>query len=61
VYGLPELLDDMSPELRHRMQGKACFNFTKVDEPLMLELEALTAAGVDRFQEMALARGATRQ
>ena len=24
------------------MQGKACFNFTKVDEPLMQELEALS-------------------
>lgn len=56
VYGLPAPLDWISPELRRRMQGKACFNFTTVDEPLMLELERLTAAGVDRFLEMALAR-----
>jgi hypothetical protein len=61
VYGMPELLEGISPELRRRMQGKACFNFTKVDEPLMLELEALTALGVDRFWGTALARAAARQ
>jgi hypothetical protein len=26
------------------MQGKSCFNLTKVDEPLLAELERLTAA-----------------
>ena len=33
VYGLPELVDGISPELKRRMQGKACFNFTRIDEP----------------------------
>ena len=42
VYVQPSLLDDISPELRRRMQGKSCFNFAKVDEPLLAELEALT-------------------
>ena len=31
------------PELRRRMQGKACFNFTRVDEALFAELATLTA------------------
>ena len=35
VYGDPRLLADMSPELRKRMQGKSCFNFTRVDEGLL--------------------------
>jgi hypothetical protein len=34
IYGV-----DMAPE------GKSCFNLTKVDEPLLTELERLTAAG----------------
>jgi hypothetical protein len=42
VYVRPSLLDGISPELRRRMQGKSCFNFATVDEPLLAELEALT-------------------
>jgi hypothetical protein len=38
----------MSPELRKRMQGKTCWNFTKVDEGLFDELEALTARAIAR-------------
>lgn len=52
VYAMPDLLESISPELRRRKQGKSCFNFTKVDEPLMAELEALTAAGMARRDEM---------
>jgi hypothetical protein len=51
VYGMPELLDGLSPELRRRMQGKACFNFTRVDEALFAELAALTATGIERFRD----------
>jgi hypothetical protein len=48
VYVDPSLLDDASPELHRRMQGKSCFNFNKVDEPLIAELEALTRTGYER-------------
>ena len=50
VYLWPDLLESLSPELRRRMQGKSCFNFTSVDESLMDELESLTAASFDRFR-----------
>lgn len=50
VYSCPELLKGMSRALKKRMQGKACFNFTTVDEALMGELEKLTAAGAAKFQ-----------
>ena len=50
VYVHPDLLDGMSPELRKRMQGKSCFNFTRPDDALFAELETLTAAGFARFQ-----------
>ena len=43
------MLAAMSPELKKRMQGKACFNFAKVDEPMIAELEALTKAGAEWF------------
>jgi len=50
VYGFPELATEMSQELRRRMQGKSCFNFTTVDEVLMTELETLTSQGLDRYE-----------
>lgn len=45
VYLEPGLLAGVSPELTRRMQGKSCFNFTKVDEVLFDGLEAMTARG----------------
>ena len=47
VYVRPSLLDGISPELRRRMQGKSCFNLSKIDEPLLAELEALTKKGFE--------------
>lgn len=51
VYLAPDLLEAMSPELRRRMQGKSCFNFTKVDEELFDELSAITARGRDLYAD----------
>ena len=48
VYAEPRLLDDVSPELKKRMQGKSCFNLTRVDEDLLAELTSLTARGYER-------------
>ena len=50
VYAWPDLLDGVSPPLRRRMQGKACFNFTTVDEPLLEELRTLTERGIARYR-----------
>ena len=41
----------ISPELKKRMQGKACFNFTTIDEKLFKELAQLTKAGAKRFSD----------
>jgi hypothetical protein len=57
VYAYPKLRATLSPTLRKRMQGKACFNFTTVDEELFEELRQLTAAGAEGFPEKML-RGA---
>jgi len=44
IYAEPDIATTMSPELRRRMQGKSCFNFTRVDEPLFEEVGRLTTA-----------------
>jgi hypothetical protein len=51
VYMFPELLDDISPELKKRMQGKSCFNFTRLDKKLMAELKRLTKKSFTRFRK----------
>ena len=51
VYVKPELLAGLSPELKARMQGKSCFNFTTSDTPLLKELAALTKAGYASYKE----------
>ena len=51
VYMYPELLKDISPELKKRMQGKSCFNFKKVEPELFKELKHLTSKGVDKFKK----------
>ena len=48
VYGDESLAATISPELKRRMQGKSCFNFTRIDDDLFRELEALTAKSVER-------------
>ena len=45
----PDLLETMSPQLRRRMQGKSCFNFTKVDDGLFDELSEITSRGRDLY------------
>ena len=53
VYGNPALASTISPALAKRRQGKACFNFSKVDEALLTELAALTARSIPGWREQA--------
>jgi hypothetical protein len=49
IYGCAGLREKMSPELKKRMQGKSCFNFTTPDKKLFKELAGLTRAGFTIF------------
>lgn len=51
VYMYPELLQDISPELKKHMQGKSCFNFKKVEPDLFGELTELTRKSAKKFQQ----------
>ena len=51
VYMYPELLKNISPELKKRMQGKSCFNFKKIEPDLFKELAGLTSKGAKKFKE----------
>ena len=55
IYCAPKLQASLSPALRKRMQGKACFNFTAVDEALFAELADVTARGLAGFKQLGLA------
>jgi hypothetical protein len=52
LYMQPELTKDISPALKKRMQGKACFNFKDEPDPgLLSELAKLSEAGLARWRE----------
>jgi hypothetical protein len=51
VYMYPDLLKDISPELKKHMQGKSCFNFKKVEPELFHELAELAKNSYERFQK----------
>jgi hypothetical protein len=61
VYGSSGLAATISPELRKRMQGKSCFNFTTVDERLFAELADLAARGIPGFRAEAEKVAASRR
>ena len=50
VYCNPELLSDISPELKKKMQGKSCFNFKQQDDTLFAELDQLTAQSLADYR-----------
>ncbi len=54
IYIYPDLLRDISPGLKARMQGKSCFNFKRSDPILFAELTALTQKSVERARQDAL-------
>ena len=51
VYMFPDLLKEISPELKKHMQGKSCFNFKKIEPELFKELTELTRLSVERARE----------
>ena len=51
VYGNSKLLAGLSKKLKARMQGKTCFNFKTINEPLFEELEQLTEKAMTGFRK----------
>jgi hypothetical protein len=51
VYVNPKLLDEISPDLKKRMQGKSCFNFKSTNEKLFKELSSLTKNGFEFYKK----------
>ncbi|CAG0960251.1 hypothetical protein ANRL2_00799 [Anaerolineae bacterium] len=51
VYMYPDLLKNISPELKKHMQGKSCFNFKKIERPVFEELSQLTKRGFERLMK----------
>jgi hypothetical protein len=52
VYMNPVLQKRIPPQLKKRMQGKACFNFSEVDPELFRQLAELTRAGLEGYRAM---------
>lgn len=54
VYASPTLAATVSPALKKRMQGKACFNFTVIEPGHLVELGALVRKGMPLIERLDL-------
>jgi hypothetical protein len=52
VYMNAGMQKRIPPELKKRMQGKACFNFSEVDPALFRQVSELTAAGFEGYRAL---------
>jgi hypothetical protein len=52
VYMNPAMQKRIPPQLKKRMQGKACFNFNEIDPKLFRQLAELTAAGFAGYRAL---------
>ena len=52
IYYFPKLLDNISQELKNKMQGKSCFNFKNTDVNLFAELKSLTKSCFDKYKSI---------
>lgn len=52
VYYYPNLLDNISQDLKDRMQGKSCFNFKEIDDKLYKELSILTKKSFEQYKSI---------
>ena len=52
VYMNSAMQKRIPPELKKRMQGKACFNFAEVDPGLFRQLGDVTAAGFEGYRAL---------
>jgi len=51
VYMYSDLVKEISPELKKRMQGKSCFNFKEIDKVLFKQLAKLTDKCIKTFEQ----------
>jgi len=54
IYMSPALQAAVSPALKKRMHGKACFNFTSTERSQLRELADLTKQGIAYFKHVKL-------
>lgn len=54
IYVNPDLLKNITENLKRRMQGKSCFNFKSIDKELLKELSSLTKAGYQYYKHEGL-------
>jgi len=52
IYYYPELLDNISKELKNKMQGKSCFKFKEIDDKLFAELNSLTESSFHKYKSL---------
>jgi hypothetical protein len=56
IYTNPELLGSVSDALKKRIHGRSCFNFTRPERELLVELSALVDRGFALYERLGWVR-----
>ena len=51
VYSNPRFVDELSPELKKCLKGKACFHIKQADQQLFKQIEKMTRDGFNMYKQ----------
>ena len=52
IYSHADKFQDISPELKHTLKGKSCFNIKKTNPVLLEEIEHVLKNGIELYEEI---------
>jgi hypothetical protein len=52
IYSHPDLLKDISPDLKRVLKGKSCFNISKATPQLLEEVDEILKKGIEKYKEI---------
>jgi hypothetical protein len=52
IYSHPELIKNISPELKQTLKGKSCFNIKNSSPELLKEIEKILLLGIQKYKEI---------
>lgn len=52
VYSHPDLISELSPELKKFMKGKSCFNLPRITDELIADIDRALKMGIKKYREL---------
>ena len=52
IYSHSDLFKNISPDLKKYLKGKSCFNFNKLTQDILQEIEDVLKLGINKYKEL---------